>query len=103
MAARHTYTVDEPEDEVPDVTSDRSTSIDGSESVKFSMAEMEVYLQVLQQDRYAPRTQPRLSAVLRCVTKHVACKTSLVQEYKNELLCSVCDVHEVVRCAIAGN
>ena len=47
---RHPYTVLEPEEE-PEAASERSTSIDGSEGVKFSMQEMEGYMAVLQQDR----------------------------------------------------
>ena len=44
---RHAYTVDEPDD-TGDVGSDRSNSMDGSEQFRFSMADMEAYLHVLQ-------------------------------------------------------
>lgn len=47
---RHPYTVLEPE-EAPEAVSERSTSIDGSEGVKFSMQEMEFYMTLLQRDR----------------------------------------------------
>jgi hypothetical protein len=48
------YVVHEPEDGTEDA-SERSTSIDGSEQFRFSMADMEVYLRVLQKDRCAVR------------------------------------------------
>lgn len=47
---RHAYIVDEP-DEITEGASERSTSVDGSEQFRFSMADMEVYLHVLQTDR----------------------------------------------------
>ena len=49
---RHAYTVHEPDD-TGDVGSEKSHSLDGSEQFRFSMADMEAYLRILQTDRCA--------------------------------------------------
>ena len=69
---RHNYTVHEPDD-TGDVGSQRSDSLDGSEQFRFSMADMEAYLHILQTDRcvslqvmYAYAPLPRAIVEERC-------------------------------------
>lgn len=65
--ARHSgpaYVVHEPEDGT-ESASVRSSSIDGSEQMRFSMENMEVYLKSLQKDRCAAPAAPAESSASR--------------------------------------